>query len=115
MRFAAVKDCNLVSAAERIPNLIRAGESGAAENENVHWFDGLFPEQFAFANSKAECAAGNSRDLDESAARSRGCIHVRAKDTTAVRTSLGLVRNLQHDLAARMMGRRLLLRLCRFR
>src|SRR5437879_9200074 len=112
MRFAAVKDCNLVSAAERIPNLIRARESGAAENENVHWFDGLFPEQFAFANSKAECAAGNSRDLDESAARSRGCIHIRAKDTTAVSSSLALVRNLQHDLAAGRIGGRLPVPLC---
>ena len=42
MRLTAIKDRHLVAAAQGVLNLERPGESGAAENQNVHglrWTD----------------------------------------------------------------------------
>ena len=41
MRFAAIERRHLVSAAERVTNLIRPGESGPAENENAQRLHGF--------------------------------------------------------------------------
>ena len=38
MRFAAIENGDLVSARERVTNLERSGEAGAAENQNAQRF-----------------------------------------------------------------------------
>ena len=45
MRLAAVKSRDLVSATERVTDLIRSGESGAAKYENAKWLHGFLGKQ----------------------------------------------------------------------
>src|SRR5947209_7191287 len=70
MGLTAIEHRDLVATLQRVANLKRAGESGAAKNKN--------PQGLCFlggvcsrGNSQTHCSSGRGRDLDEISARSR--------------------------------------------
>lgn len=74
MRFAAIENGHFVSAIERITNLKRARESGAAENEEVQRLTRFFGKQA----SGADRSSSSSSEFDEVTTRCEG-IHIRAQ------------------------------------
>src|SRR6516164_8363109 len=69
MGFAAVERRDVVSATKRVPNLVWAGESCAAKNENAKRFHGFFSEQRGRSGSEGNPAGGGNGEFDEMTAR----------------------------------------------
>src|SRR6476469_7864138 len=76
MRLSPVKDRDLVSAAEGITDLKRAGKPGAAQNENTHRLGRLLLGAGPGPKPQSHCSAGDGGDLDEVSSRGGCHLHV---------------------------------------
>jgi diketogulonate reductase-like aldo/keto reductase len=108
MRLAAVKSRDLVSATERVTDLIRSGESGAAKYENAKWLHGFLGEQRSRSYGEGKCAGGGSGEFDEMATcRSLHCscnscvIPREVEESLIVPTSLGMTMDKANQITRR--------------
>src|SRR6267142_1285284 len=82
MAFATIERSNLVSAAQRVSNLVWPGESGAAKNKNAQRLHGFLCEQRCRRYSERKHACG--RKFDEMTA---SCVHLLMPCRGTVETS----------------------------
>jgi diketogulonate reductase-like aldo/keto reductase len=108
MRLTAVKSRDLVSAIERVTDLIRSGESGAAKYENAKWLHGFLGEQRSRSYGEGKCAGGGSGEFDEMATcRSLHCscnscvIPREVEESLIVPTSLGMTMDKANQITRR--------------